>query len=439
MDGVSANDNEDGNLTSSVKLNTDNFNINRSGEYDLTYSVTDSDNNVTTKERKVVVYNENPYISDLEWESAVSGWKSVNKDSAVNTTNKIKLNIDGEIKEFDKGLGAAENSEIVYSLDGNYNYFTTYVGTDKNYDNNKTTIRFKIFADGKEVYTSDIIRKDSKAEFVNLNVSGVKELKLVSDTVDNNGLGDFASWGDSKLYSIDKLNTIELEKTIEEAEKLDLTKYSEESISALEKEISKAKEILEYGSQEEINNATKSLRNTIDSLVEVNLDEIVTIPDKYLKKSIQESLNKTEDITLGDMRSLTNLSLSGVENLTGMEYAINLESLSMDYNEVKDLRPLANLKKLKNLSANQQFITGGQLNPSNNKVIADSKVYNKDGKNIAKTVRLVDKFGATVIEKDAEDEFVIDTTDLSKGIYGVHVLFEDEGFDGMIFYLFDVE
>ena len=230
-----------------------------------------------------------------------------------------------------------------------------------------------------------------------------------------------------------------LEATIEEAEKLDLTKYSEESISALEKEISKAKEILEYGSQEEINNATKSLRNTIDSLVEVNLDEIVTIPDKYLKKSIQESLNKTGDITLGDMRSLTTLSLSGVENLTGMEYAINLESLSMDYNEVKDLRPLANLKKLKNLSANQQFITGGQLNPSNNKVIADSKVYNKDGKNVAKTVRLVDKFGAIVIEKDAEDEFVIDTTDLKEGTYGVHVLFEDEGFDGMIFYLFDVE
>ena len=60
----------------------------------------------------------NPYISDLEWESLqYQDWKSVNKDSAVNTTNKIKLNIDGEMKEFDKGLGAAENSEIVYNLD----------------------------------------------------------------------------------------------------------------------------------------------------------------------------------------------------------------------------------------------------------------------------------------------------------------------------------
>ena len=138
------------------------------------------------------------------------------------------------------------------------------------------------------------------------------------------------------------------------------------------------------------------------------------------------------------MRSLTKLSLSGVENLSGIEYAINLESLSMDYNEVRDLRPLAKLKKLKNLSANQQFIAAGQLNISNNKVVADSKVYNINGQNVAKTVKLVDKFGATIIEKDATDEFVIDTTDLKQGTYGVHVLFEDENFDGVVFYIFNV-
>lgn len=438
MDGVSASDKEDGNLTSSVKVDKDKFNINRSGEYTLTYSVTDSNDNVTTKERKVVVYNESPYLSDLEWESAVSGWKSVNKDTAVNTNNKIKLNVNGEIKAFDKGIGAATNAEIVYNLDGNYDYFTTYLGTDKNYDHNSTTIRFKIFADGKEVYTSDVIRQNSKAEFVNLNVSGVTELKLVADDVDNNGLGDFASWGDTKLYSIDKLDITELEKAIEEAEKLDLNNYSNESVAALENAIAKAKDALEFDNQESIDFATQELKNVMSSLVEVDLNEVVNIPDKYLVKSIQEQLNKTGDITLGDMRSLTTLTLSGVENLAGMEYAINLETLSMDYNEVKDLRPLANLKKLKNLDANEQFITGGELTPSNGKVVADTKVYNKKGENVAKTVRLVDKFGATVIEKNAEEEFVIDTTGLKEGYYGVHVLFEDEGFNGMVFYLFNI-
>ena len=438
MNGITATDKEDGNLTSSVKVNDENFNINRSGEYTLIYSVTDSDNNTTIKERQVIVYDENTYLSDLEWESAVSSWKPVNKDSAVNTTEKIKLNVDGQIKEFDKGFGTAENSEIVYDLDGKYNYFTTYVGTDKNYNHDKTSIRFKVFADGKEVYTSDIIKKDSKAEFINLNVNGVKELKLVSDNVDNNGLGDFASWGDTKLYSINNLDTSELEKIIKEAESLDLINYSQESIETLEKEIIKAKEVLENGNQEEINNSIDSVKNAINSLVEADLNEVVNINDKYLKKSIQDELNKTGDITLGDMRSLTKLSLSGVENLSGIEYAINLESLSMDYNEVRDLRPLAKLKKLKNLSANQQFIAAGQLNISNNKVVADSKVYNINGQNVAKTVKLVDKFGATIIEKDATDEFVIDTTDLKQGTYGVHVLFEDENFDGVVFYIFNV-
>ncbi|MGG7142120.1 NPCBM/NEW2 domain-containing protein [Clostridium nigeriense] len=199
--GVTANDQEDGNITKNVTVNNDNFNISKPGQYTITYVVTDKDGNKATKDRKVIVYSESTYISDIEWASAVSGWKTVNKDSAVNLTDKIKLNINGEIKEFDKGIGAATNAEIVYNLDGNYTNFSTYVGTDKNYDHNKTTIIFKIFADGEEVYTSDVIRKDSEAEFVKLDVTGVKELKLVADDVDGNGLGDFASWADSKLYT----------------------------------------------------------------------------------------------------------------------------------------------------------------------------------------------------------------------------------------------
>ena len=225
MDGVVANDIEDGNLISKVQVESDGFSINKSGKYNVVYSVTDNDGNTATKTRTVIVYSKYDYISDLDWESAESGWKTVNKDSAVNTTSKIKLNIDGTIKEFDKGLGAAQNSEIVYNLDGEYTYFTTYVGTDKNYDHNSTSVKFKIFADGEEVYTSDVMRKDSKADFVSLDVTGVKELKLVSDEAGNGGLGDFASWADTKVYSINsrpKL-TIPASQIIKVGETLNLT------------------------------------------------------------------------------------------------------------------------------------------------------------------------------------------------------------------------
>lgn len=79
------------------------------------------------------------------------------------------------------------------------------------------------------------------------------------------------------------------------------------------------------------------------------------------------------------------------------------------------------------------------MTPSNGKVVVDSKVYNREGKNVAKIVKLVDKYGNTVIEQDAKDESVISIEGLPKGIYGVHVLFEDENFDGMMMYLFHIK
>ena len=69
------------------------------------------------------------------------------------------------------------------------------------------------------------MRKDSKADFVSLDVTGVKELKLVSDEAGNGGLGDFASWADTKVYSINsrpKL-TIPASQIIKVGETLNLT------------------------------------------------------------------------------------------------------------------------------------------------------------------------------------------------------------------------
>ena len=39
--------------------------------------------------------------------------------------------------------------------------------------------------------------------------------------------------------------------------------------------------------------------------------------------------------------------------------------------------------------------------------------YNREGKNVAKTIRVVDKNGNTILEQDAKDEFTINTKDLS--------------------------
>ncbi|VYT63202.1 DUF5011 domain-containing protein [Clostridium tertium] len=682
MSGVSANDQEDGDITGNVTVNKNDFNINKSGEYTVTYTITDADGNKASKDRKFVVYSESTYLSDLEWESAVSGWKNVNKDSAVNTSNKIKLNVNGEVKEFDKGIGVATNAEIVYKLDGNYTNLSTYVGTDKNYDDNRTTIIFKIYADGEEVYTSDVIRRDTEAELVNLDVTGVKELKLVANDADGNGLGDFASWGDTKVYTTNakpelkipesistklgqeidlneeyiatdaedgnltdkvevtgkvnfnktgkydlvykvtdsdgnevvKTRTIavvdmndynyltdydwksansgwktvnkdksvsdnklaltnkdgevvyfdrgigthatstiiydltdkdysyfssyvgvdrqmfgsvgsvifqvyvdgekkfdsglmnsrdsmkyleidingakelklvvtdggngigsdhatwgdtklhfandvqgnyeELQSVVEEAKNYDKNEYTEESFKVLEDALNKANVILtdKISTQEEINSMVSEIKEAISNLEEaVDLNEVVNISDKYLKSAIKNELNLSgDDITIGDMHKLKNASFagSGIENIEGLQYAKNLESIDLSYNEIKDLSPLKNLKKLTNINAHLQMISAGMLEVKDNKVTLDYEVLNKNGD------RLIPK--AISIKSNRSDEAVnlsleeimdengvisFDTSNFDKYIHSMYIAYQDDesNYLSQALFMFDVK
>ena len=64
LDGVTANDVEDGNITNKVKVRENHLDINKVGEYTIIYEVTDSANQTTTKEIKVTVKeNKAPVIN----------------------------------------------------------------------------------------------------------------------------------------------------------------------------------------------------------------------------------------------------------------------------------------------------------------------------------------------------------------------------------------
>ena len=68
------------------------------------------------------------------------------------------------------------------------------------------------------------------------------------------------------------------------------------------------------------------------------------------------------------MRKLVSLNLSQVESLEGLQYAINLQSLNIQYNEIRDLSPLKNLKKLTDLKANPiGGLMSTNIRPQNNK------------------------------------------------------------------------
>ena len=83
--------------------------------------------------------------------------------------------------------------------------------------------------------------------------------------------------------------------------------------------------------------------------------QLVHIPDPNLRAAIYETLRRPahHPLTAAAMRHLTKLEAPGHEiaDLTGLEYAIQLEYLELRQNPLSDLTPLANLNKLRRLFA----------------------------------------------------------------------------------------
>ena len=78
------------------------------------------------------------------------------------------------------------------------------------------------------------------------------------------------------------------------------------------------------------------------------------MPDPILQKAVRQQLGMDAGslLTKADMLRLASLNIlelqitEKISNLTGLEYAVNLEFLAVVGNHVQDLRPLANLTKL---------------------------------------------------------------------------------------------
>ncbi len=147
---------------------------------------------------------ENPYIflTDLDWISAVSGWKTVQKDKDV---NKGSLNFsDGTV--YERGLGAHAASEVVYDLEGQYSRFTGIAGIDNDKVGNQNTApcQFRIRGDGTLLWESKVMgiaANNYVPEAYDINVVGVKELKLETVVLGDSNTSCWTNWADTKLYA----------------------------------------------------------------------------------------------------------------------------------------------------------------------------------------------------------------------------------------------
>ncbi len=132
----------------------------------------------------------------------------------------------------------------------------------------------------------------------------------------------------------------------------------EERSEQLEADAGEDSETLEEAFIETINNLEQPVREEVykpNKKVYFNFEimslgeEVVTFQDNNLEQAIRDALNKPDgDITRADMETITNLDVSnsGIQYLSGLEYAVNLQTLSFAFNQVSDISALANLTNM---------------------------------------------------------------------------------------------
>ena len=372
LKGISVTDAEDGDLTSNIKMETD-YIEGSTGIFNVNCSVIDKDKNKSTFTRTVVVSEKETYLSDLNWEYGTIGSGYIGKDKSVREETIQLLNENGTYEKFKKGIGTHAYSEIVYDSSG-YDVFDTWVGLDKFVSNqNASSVIFKVYVDGELKAQTDVMKSNSPKERLIVDVRNSKKVKLVVEEADNGDTWDHADWADAKFRIFSKFDSTELENTL------------------------------------------------------------VEIKDKNLKLSIQQELGLPGEIRLGDMKDLVSLSVKNVKSLDGLQYAINLKSLNIENNEIKDLSPLKNLKKLTNLKANPQMIYEDLVLAKDKNVSVDYNILNRNGDKLTPTsISIKDNRTweyTNLNVKDCIDEdgkISFSTENFYSGIHTVYLTYEDK-------------
>lgn len=135
------------------------------------------------------------YLSDLRWMSASAGRVVLVREGIPSRDTSFTggaLRLAGQ--SYQRGVGTAVGSEIVYHLGGKYRRFTAWVGLDDATPSADSEGRFLVFLDDVRVFNSGLMRRDDPPQGIELPVTGINELRLV--TLGTDGLAD---WADARL------------------------------------------------------------------------------------------------------------------------------------------------------------------------------------------------------------------------------------------------
>jgi hypothetical protein len=130
------------------------------------------------------------FLDALEPASVSQGWGQLQKNRSV---WEKPLVISG--KQYLRGLGTHAPSRIVFALDGQYRRFQSWVGAD---GNTSPTVTFEVWIDGAKKWESGLMRRETPAKWVDLDVTDAQQLELIVGDAGEIP-ADHADWADARL------------------------------------------------------------------------------------------------------------------------------------------------------------------------------------------------------------------------------------------------
>lgn len=129
---------------------------------------------------------------DLRWLGQGYGRPGVNR--ALEGTG---LRIGG--KGFDNGISTHAESTLTIALDGKAARFRAICGVDDDSANSPASVRFHLFVDGKEAWSSKVMKPGMAGVPVDVPLAGAKRLVLQVDDGGDGMRSDHADWADAVI------------------------------------------------------------------------------------------------------------------------------------------------------------------------------------------------------------------------------------------------
>lgn len=195
-DGVKLYDS--GLMTAATQAKTARLNV--TGITELKLVVTDNGDGITNDHAdwaNARLYNTSTYLSDTDWTSATTTYPTLptQKDKSVYSS---QISINGQT--YTKGIGTQAVSETVYDLGKQFAMFRSNIGVDSEVGNYGSVV-FQVYGDGVKLYDSGVITGGTSAKSINVDVTGVSELKLVAKDGGDGISNDHADWANARVIN----------------------------------------------------------------------------------------------------------------------------------------------------------------------------------------------------------------------------------------------